>query len=35
VDLILAHYDQFDSRYKAILPLKKIYVPDPDEGMEG
>jgi restriction system protein len=34
VDLILAHYDQFDSRYKGILPLKRIYVPDPDETTE-
>lgn len=31
VDLILAHYDDFDSRYKDILPLKRVYVPDPDE----
>ena len=31
VDLILAHYDQFDSPYKALLPLKRIYVPEPLE----
>ncbi|MCY2953503.1 MAG: restriction endonuclease [Planctomycetota bacterium] len=29
VDLILAHYEQFDSRYKGILPLKRVYVPQP------
>lgn len=23
------HYDQFDSRYKAVLPLKRVYVPAP------
>lgn len=34
VDLILMHYEQFDSRYKAILPLRRVYVPDPDETTE-
>lgn len=34
VDLILTHYEQFDSRYKGILPLKRVYVPDPDESGE-
>jgi restriction system protein len=28
VDLILLHYEQFDSRYKGILPLKQVYVPE-------
>ncbi len=28
VDLVLAHYEQFDSRYKAIIPLKRVYVPE-------
>ncbi len=28
VDLILQHYEQFDARYKAILPLRRVYVPD-------
>jgi len=28
VDLVLAHYEQFDSKYKAIVPLKRVYVPD-------
>jgi restriction system protein len=27
VDLILEHYDEFDPRYKGIIPLKKIYIP--------
>ena len=27
VDLVLAHYDEFDSRYKGILPLKRVYIP--------
>lgn len=29
VDLVLAHYDQFDSTYKGLLPLKRVYVPQP------
>ena len=29
VELVLAHYEQFDSRYKAILPLKRVYIPQP------
>ena len=29
VDLILEHYEKFDSRHKGILPLKRIYVPEP------
>jgi restriction system protein len=28
VDLILQHYEQFDSRYKGLLPLKHVYIPD-------
>jgi len=31
IDLILEHYEQFDSRYKGLLPLKRVYVP---EGIE-
>jgi restriction system protein len=34
VNLILMHYEQFDSRYKGVLPLKRVYVPDPDETTE-
>ena len=34
VDLIQRHYEQFDSRYKGILPLKRVYVPDPEETAE-
>lgn len=29
VDLVLAHYEQFDPQYKGILPLKKVYIPQP------
>jgi hypothetical protein len=25
---ILQHYEQFDSRYKGMLPLKRVYVPE-------
>ena len=28
VALVLAHYDQFDSRYKGILPLRRVYIPE-------
>jgi restriction system protein len=28
VDLIFQHYEKFDSRYKGVLPLKRIYVPE-------
>ena len=29
VDLILSHYEQFDSSYKGMLPLRRVYVPEP------
>ena len=32
VDLILEHYEQFDSWYKGLLPLKRVYVPERVEG---
>lgn len=28
VDLILQHYEQLDARYKGLLPLKRLYVPE-------
>ena len=28
INLILAHYEQFDSRYKGLLPLKRVYIPE-------
>lgn len=28
VDLVLEHYDEFDARYKGLIPLKRIYVPE-------
>jgi restriction system protein len=34
VKLIFLHYEKFDSRYKGLLPLKRIYVPDPEEAEE-
>ena len=27
VDLIFQHYDSFDSRYKGLLPLRRVFVP--------
>lgn len=33
VDLVLQNYDRFDSKYKGLLPLKRVYVPEAlDEG---
>jgi len=29
VELIYEYYEQFDSRYKGLLPLKRVYVPAP------
>ena len=29
VNLVLAHYEQFDSSYKGMLPLRRVYVPEP------
>ena len=34
VNLILQHYEQFDSKYKGMLPLKRVYVPEPLEETE-
>ncbi len=28
VMLILQHYEQFDSRYKGLLPLKRVFIPE-------
>ena len=28
-ELILNHYESFETRYKMLLPLKRIYVPRP------
>jgi len=28
VDMIFLYYEQFDSRYKGLLPLKRVYVPE-------
>ena len=28
VKLIFDHYDQFDARYKGLLPLRRVYVPE-------
>ena len=35
VSLILQHYEQFDSQYKGLIPLKKVYVPEALEEGEG
>lgn len=32
LDLVLKHYKQLDSRYKGLIPLRKVYVPESLEG---
>ncbi len=27
VDIIIEHYEEIDSKYKAIIPLKNVYIP--------
>lgn len=34
VDLIFEYYEHFDSKYKGLLPLKQVYVPEPIGGIE-
>ena len=34
VDLILKHYENFNSRYKGIIPLKRVYIPESIEGAD-
>ncbi|MDR0272848.1 MAG: restriction endonuclease, partial [Clostridiales bacterium] len=29
IDLIIKNYEKFDSRYKALIPLKNVYIPTP------
>jgi restriction system protein len=31
IDLILAHYEQLNSRYKGTISLKRVYIPDQEE----
>ena len=31
VDLILKYYELLDKKYQAMIPLKKVYIPIPDE----
>ena len=35
VDLIYQHYDELDSRYKGIIPLNQVYVPESVEPATG
>lgn len=34
VTLMLQHCDKFESRYKGLMPLKRVYVPEPLEKPE-
>jgi restriction system protein len=31
VELIYQHYERFDARYKGLLPMRRVYVPEPIE----
>lgn len=35
VDLVFEYYEHFDSKYKGLLPLKQVYVPEPITSTEG
>lgn len=35
VELVYQHYERFDARYKGLLPMRRVYVPEPiEEGAE-
>jgi len=34
VTFVLQHYEQFGSKYKGMMPLKRVYVPEPLEEAE-
>jgi len=34
VNLVLQHYDELDSKYKGMMPLKRVYVPEPLDEIE-
>ena len=34
VSLVLQHYEQFDSKYEGMIPLKRVYVPEPLDDSE-
>ncbi len=35
IDLVFRHYEKLDARYKGIIPLKRVYIPEaPEEGLE-
>ena len=34
VALLLEHYEELDGKYKGVIPLKRLYVPDPEQAEE-
>ncbi len=34
VELIMEHYEKFDSRYKGLIPLRRVFIPTPIEETE-
>jgi len=32
VELVLQHYEELDPRYKGLIPLKRVFIPEPLEG---
>ncbi|MFZ5587687.1 MAG: restriction endonuclease [Thermodesulfobacteriota bacterium] len=35
VELVLNHYDALDPKYKALFPLKRVFIPEPSGEAEG
>jgi len=31
LDLVMEHYEELDARYRAEIPLKRVYIPEPAE----
>ena len=31
LDLLLEHYEDLDAKYRAEIPLKRVYIPEPAE----
>ncbi|MBM3773300.1 MAG: hypothetical protein FJW27_18820 [Acidimicrobiia bacterium] len=29
VSMVLNHYESLDARYKGLIPLKRVYIPEP------
>jgi restriction system protein len=34
IDVLIQHYDDLESEYQAIVPLKQVYIPSQDTPLE-